>query len=235
MSIPWFHASPLPAPGACLTLDRDEAKHALGVRRLGAGDGVTVFDGCGGIAEATITGERSRDGGPIIRVTAVRRQERRGTDVAVGVAPPKGDRLATMLDMLGQLGVSRVVPLDTRHGVVDAGSINRPRAERILLEATKQSRGAWVTELGAAASVRSFVEASIADGREVFIAQPGGGLGECGTGRAAVAIGPEGGFSPDEVVEAITAGARPVDLGPTVLRVETAAVSFVARLRARPA
>lgn len=235
MSIPWFHASPLPSPGACLTLDRDEAKHALGVRRLGAGDGVTVFDGHGGIAEATITGERSRDGGPVIRVVAVRRQERRGIDVVVGVAPPKGDRFSTMLDMLGQLGVSRVVPLDTRHGVVDAGSINRPRAERILLEATKQSRGAWVTELGAAATLREFVEASFADGREVLVAQPGGGLAECGTGRAAVAIGPEGGFAAEEVAEALAIGARPVDLGPTILRVETAAVSVAALLRARPA
>lgn len=235
MSIPWFHASPLPAPGACLTLDRDEAKHALGVRRLGAGDGVTVFDGRGGIAEATITGERSRDGGPVIRVTAVRCEERRGIDVSVGVAPPKGDRLSTMLDMLGQLGVSRVVPLATRHGVVDAGSINRPRAERILLEATKQSRGAWVTELGAAATVREFVAASVADGRDVLLAQPGGAVAECDSGRAAIVVGPEGGFAPEEVAEAIAAGARSVDLGPAILRVETAAVALAARLRARPA
>ena len=58
MSTPWFHVTSLPAAGDSIVLDRDEAKHALGVRRLGAGDGVTVFDGRGGIAEATITGER---------------------------------------------------------------------------------------------------------------------------------------------------------------------------------
>lgn len=235
MSTPWFHVTSLPAAGDSIALDRDEAKHALGVRRLGAGDGVTVFDGRGGIADATITGERSRDGGPVIRVVSVRRQERRGVDVVVGVAPPKGDRLSTMLDMLGQLGVSGVVPLDTQHGVVDADGINRARAERILLEAAKQSRGAWVPQLGPATGVREFVTASVAEGREVLIAQPGGAVGQAASGRAALVIGPEGGFSAREVEDAIAAGARAVDLGPTILRVETAAVCLAALLRARPA
>jgi 16S rRNA (uracil1498-N3)-methyltransferase len=235
MSTPWFHVTSLPAVGDSIFLDRDEAKHALGVRRLGAGDGVTVFDGRGGIAEATITGERSRDGGPVIRVVAVRRQERRGADVIVGVAPPKGDRLSTMLDMLGQLGVSKVVPLDTQHGVVDADGINRGRAERILLEAAKQSRGAWVPELGSAMTVREFVDFAAAEGREVLIAQPGGVAAQCASGRAALVVGPEGGFSAQEVADAVSAGARTVDLGPTILRVEAAAVCLAAQLRARPA
>jgi 16S rRNA (uracil1498-N3)-methyltransferase len=235
MSTPWFHVTSLPAAGDSIVLDRDEAKHALGVRRLGAGDGVTVFDGRGGIAEATITGERSRDGGPVIRVVSVRRQERRGADVVVGVAPPKGDRLSTMLDMLGQLGVSKVVPLDTQHGVVDADGINRARAERILLESAKQSRGAWVPELGSAMTVREFVASAVAEGREVLIAQPGGVAAQCASGRAALVVGPEGGFSVQEVADAVAAGASAVDLGPAILRVETAAVCLAAQLRARPA
>ena len=49
MSMPWFHVQRLPAPGEVIALDRDEAKHAMGVRRLGEGDGVTVFDGGGGV------------------------------------------------------------------------------------------------------------------------------------------------------------------------------------------
>ena len=232
MSMPWFHVLRLPAPGEVIALDRDEAKHAMGVRRMGEGDGVTVFDGSGGVAQAAITGDRDRDGNPLVRVTHAERRPRAGADVVVGVAPPKGDRLSTMLDMLGQLGVAAIVPLDTRHGVVDADGINRTRAARILLEACKQSRGAWLPELRPAEGVEAFVRAAVADGRRVLIAHPGGvPVGSVRAGRVAVLVGPEGGFAQQEVDQARAAGAEPVDLGPTVLRVETAAVALAAALR----
>jgi 16S rRNA (uracil1498-N3)-methyltransferase len=69
----------------------------------------------------------------------------------------------------------------------------------------------------------------------VLIAQPGGVAAECTSGRAALLVGPEGGFSAHEVADAVAAGARSVDLGPAILRVETAAVCLAAHLRARPA
>lgn len=236
MSVPWFHVPSVPGEGAQVALDRDEAKHALGVRRLGAGDGVTVFDGRGTVAEASIEPARTREGGTMVRVREVRRVPRAGIDVVVGVAPPKGDRLSTMLDMLGQLGVSAIVPIDARFGVVDAGGINRPRAERILLEACKQSRSAWVAELRPAATLSSFVAAARQDGRAVLLADAGGAAADSiAAGRVAVAIGPEGGFSSEEIAEAVAAGAVRIGLGPSVLRVETAAVASAALLRARPA
>ena len=232
MSMPWFHVLRLPAVGEVIALDRDEAKHAVGVRRLGAGDGVTVFDGAGGIAHASLSGERDRDGGVLVRITAVERCARSGADVVVGVAPPKGDRLSTMLDMLGQLGVSAIVPLETQHGVVDAEGINRVRAARILLEACKQSRGAWLPELRPAATVADFVKAAVGEGRSVLVAHPGGEpFGALRSERSAILVGPEGGFSQAEVDAARAAGAECVDLGAGILRVETAAVAMAAVLR----
>lgn len=235
MSVPWFHVPSVPGEGAQVALDRDEARHALGVRRLGAGDGVTVFDGRGTVADAGIEPARTREGGMLVRIRSVRQVRRAGTDVVVGVAPPKGDRLSTMLDMLGQLGVTAVVPVDARFGVVDAGGINRGRAERILLEACKQSRSAWVAELRPAVALAPFVAAARADGRTVLLADAGGiAADSVPAERFAVAVGPEGGFSADEVADAVAAGAVRVGLGPSVLRVETAAVALAALLRARP-
>ena len=235
MSCPWFHAAHLPAAGDVVALDREEAKHALGVRRLGAGDVVTLFDGRGGAADAAITGDRDRDGGVMARVTAVRSVGRPAPDVTVGIAPPKGDRWSTALDMLGQLGVSAIVPLDTAHGVVDAGGINRARAERILLEACKQSRGAWLPELRASQTPAAFVAAARADGRRVLLAQPGGApIAALAAPRIAIAVGPEGGFSASEIEAALAAGAEAADLGATILRVETAAVAMAAALRLLP-
>jgi 16S rRNA (uracil1498-N3)-methyltransferase len=236
VSTPWFHAPQLPAVGDVIALDRDEAKHAVGVRRMGAGDTVTVFDGAGGIAQASMTGERDRAGGVLVRVVSVDRRPRTGADVLVGVAPPKGDRFSTMLDMLGQLGVAGIVPLVAQHAVVDAESIKRARAERILLEACKQSRGAWLPELRTPASPAEFVRIAIAEGRTVLVAHPGGGAPDaCRAARVAIAIGPEGGFAQAEVESMLAAGAQAVDLGSTILRVETAAVALAAAFRARPA
>jgi 16S rRNA (uracil1498-N3)-methyltransferase len=235
MSCPWFHAAHLPAPGDVVALDREEAKHALGVRRLGAGDGVTLFDGRGGAADAAITGDRDRDGGVLARVTAVRSVARPEPDVLVGIAPPKGDRWSTALDMLGQLGVAAIVPLDAAHGVVDASGINRARAERILLESCKQSRGAWLPELRAPQSLAAFVASARAEGRRVLLAQPGGAaVASLASRRVAIAIGPEGGFSAQEIDAALAAGAEAADLGTTILRVETAAVAMAAALRLLP-
>jgi len=236
MSSPWFHASQLPSAGMILALDRDEAKHAVGVRRLSAGDPVTIFDGMGGIAHAVLTGDRNSDGGVLVRVDQVERVSRTGTDLLVGVAPPKGDRFSTMLDMLGQLGVTGIVPLNTEHGVIDAAAINRTRADRILLEACKQSRGAWLPSIAPAMTVANFVRLAASSGRTVLIADQGGvSTATCTAERVAIAIGPEGGFSAAEIEAACTAGAVRVDLGPAILRVEAAAVSMAAAFRARPA
>ena len=236
MSSPWFHAPQLPSAGMILALDRDEAKHAVGVRRLSAGDAATIFDGMGGIAHAVLTGDRNSDGGVLVRVDRVERISRTGTDLLVGVAPPKGDRFSTMLDMLGQLGVTGIVPLDTDHGVIDAAAINRTRAERILLEACKQSRGAWLPSIAPAMTVANFVRLAASSGRTVLIADQGGvSTATCIAERVAIAIGPEGGFSAAELAAACTAGATRVDLGPAILRVEAAAVSMAAAFRARPA
>lgn len=235
MSSPWFHAPQLPSAGMILALDRDEAKHAVGVRRLSSGDAVTIFDGMGGIAHAVLTGDRNSDGGVLVRVDRVERISRTGTDLLVGVAPPKGDRFSTMLDMLGQLGVTGIVPLETDHGVIDAAAINRTRAERILLEACKQSRGAWLPSIAPAMTVANFVRLAASSGRTVLIADQGGvSTATCTAERVAVAIGPEGGFSAAELAVACTAGAVRVDLGPAILRVEAAAVSMAAAFRARP-
>jgi 16S rRNA (uracil1498-N3)-methyltransferase len=234
MSCPWFHVSSIPPAGGSVALDRDEARHALGVRRLGPGDPVTLFDGAGSVADAVIAPERDRAGGTMVKVTSVRDAPRPTVSIVAALAPPKGDRWSTALDMLAQLSVEAVVPIDAEFGVVDAAGINRPRAERILLEACKQSRSAWRTVLGEPVRLEEFVRLQRGAGRHVLLADAAGGpIAACDGDRLAFAVGPEGGFSAAERAAAIEAGARPVSIGSSVLRVETAAVAMAAALRAR--
>ncbi|MFO0962471.1 MAG: RsmE family RNA methyltransferase [Phycisphaerales bacterium] len=234
MSQPWFHLAALPAPGEFAALDRDEAKHALGARRLGAGDGVVLFDGAGALAQARLEGGRDRQGGVLARVESVERRGAIEPAVLLGVAIPKGDRFGTLLDMAAQLAAAAIVPLETDYGVKDPERLNRARAQRILLEGCKQSRNAWLPRLEEPMRLEAFVARARARGLPALVAHPGGAplrAAAAGAREVAIAIGPEGGFSESEMRAAQGAGATAVTLGPTILRIEAAATAALAALR----
>ena len=197
MSSPWFHAPQLPFAGMILALDRDEAKHAVGVRRLSSGDAVTIFDGMGGIAHAVLTGDRNSDGGVLARVDRVERISRTGTDLLVGVAPPKGDRFSTMLDMLGQLGVTGIVPLDTDHGVICgcdqshargadlAGSVQAEQGRVAAIDRSGHDR----RKLCTSRSIKRAIGAHCRSGRRVDCNMHRGARGDCHRTRGWIQCG----------------------------------------------
>ena len=144
---PWFHLAALPDIGAAVHLAREQAQHATNARRLSAGDVVTLFDGRGGVASGRLAGARGRDGSLAVEIVARRHVPAPTTEVIIATAIPKGDHWSTLLDMSAQLGASAIVPIDCERSVVHAASINRSRADRILLEACKQSRRPWIPRL----------------------------------------------------------------------------------------
>ncbi|MFO0894098.1 MAG: RsmE family RNA methyltransferase [Phycisphaerales bacterium] len=242
MSAPWFHLAPLPEAGGLVLLPREEAKHALGSRRLSAGDEVVLFDGRGTVAHAVLGGERARDGSLSVAVRRVERHPRPQPLVTLASALPKGDRLATLADAAGQLGVANLVPLDCARSVVRCRSLHRERVERILLEACKQCRRPWCPQLDEGATPLAAVQAALGRGDQAWLAHPGGQPASLlleaarsarrggGPGLTLV-VGPEGGFADEEVAALVQAGARQVDLGDALLRVETAGTALVAAIR----
>ena len=145
MADPWFHVAELPAEGELARLDEDEARHARSVRRLAAGDGVVLFDGRGRRAAAVLC-EVGRKG-VSARVDAIAEQPRPQPALHLVSAMPKGDRLAQMLSIGTQLGMTSLTPLECRRSVARPGAAARERWPRILREACKQSRRTWVPEI----------------------------------------------------------------------------------------
>ncbi len=243
--VPWFHMRTLPEAGAAAWLPRDEARHATGSKRLSPGDEIVLFDGCGGAAVSRLGADRSRDGS--LAVTVERRLECEPLpSVTVATAVPKGDRWSTLLDMLGQLGATRIVPLDCERSVVAAEQVRRERAERILVEACKQARRAWSPILAGPSTplevVRRALDPAATPGGRAALAHPGGAplaaLRDAGDPSApmTILVGPEGGFTEREVDECRAAGATLASLGDGILRVETACVTALALWRCgRPA
>jgi 16S rRNA (uracil1498-N3)-methyltransferase len=236
----WLHVSAIPEPGGSVEIPRDEARHAFDVRRLGADDTITLFDGHGTLATARITGERARHGDRLVEVVTRETAPPLAPEVTVAFAVPKGDRLSTLLDGATQAGASRLVPLECARSVVDADKLDRgERWNRILAEATKVAKRAWMPELVGGGPLAEVARAELARGAAVAVAHTSGAV-PIGAWTATLApdaarsvfIGPEGGFDDAEIAALRALGATVVSLGPCVMRIEMAAIAASALLRA---
>jgi RsmE family RNA methyltransferase len=177
--------------------------------RLRSGAEVSYTDGLGTV------------GSGVLRHQAIERGEEtiaeRPSNLTVACAPPANkDRQRFLVEKLAELGVSRLVWLDTALG---QGHVANPsKVFSWVLSAIEQSRGAYLMETSPGAMRLADLEG------ELMVCHPGG---DTEPGKADVlAIGPEGGFREEEIPDS----ARRWDLGPNVLRVETAAVVAAARM-----
>jgi 16S rRNA (uracil1498-N3)-methyltransferase len=231
MSEPLFYAETLGPAGATVTLAGDEARHAAGARRLRAGDALWLFDGRGALARATLLAAAKRDGTLTLRIEERRDAPPPPRRLHLACAPPKGDRQAVLLDMATQLGMTDFTPLACARAVAAPGANAAARWRRVCLEACKQSRRLHLPAIHAEATPAAVAAA----GGWVLIAHPSGApLAHLrppeSADKVTLLIGPEGGFTDDEVAAATAAGARAVSLGEAILRIETAAVALLAAL-----
>lgn len=236
MSTPWFFSQHIPPDGEVFTLSAEEARHVSAARRLAVGDPLTVFDGTGVLADAAIAALPTRGRGLELRVRARTQATAPARALHVAAALPKGDRAATLLDMATQLGMTAFTPLMCQHSVVVPTRADR--WQRICIEACKQSRRAHLPVLKDPASPLALVQTRGATSGAMAVtrmlcAHPGGralSAADIAADRCLILIGPEGGFSGNEIAAMEQAGAERIDLGTGILRVETAAVALLAAL-----
>jgi 16S rRNA (uracil1498-N3)-methyltransferase len=221
---------------AAFTSDADviltgaEAHHVT-VQRLRPGDAIAVFNGRGQVARGRIqTISRTA-----VNIAVEQRYQARPPSQPLDLycALPKGDRLATLLDMATQLGVAKFTPIRWHRSVVVPAERNQERWQRICLEACKQSRRVYLPELAPTSMPEAAATAAGARGDCLIVAHPERGadaelLPNCtGASRIALFVGPEGGLTEDEVEMFGCLAAQFVSLGPAILRIETAAVALL--------
>lgn len=232
MSEPWVYSERLQRGEQ--VLDEREQRHAFGSLRLRAGDALTLFDGAGRVARATVAaGERSR-ARPRLRVDAVIDVAPPTRRLTLIVAACKGARLEWMVEKTTELGVSRLVIAEFERSVVHAGAQHVERLRRTAIEACKQCRRAWLpvieagTPLDRAIASRGEAPLLIAHPAEGSVAIGAWLQRQSGLRELAVCVGPEGGLADGEVARLQAAAAALVCLGRFTLRVETAAVAATA-------
>jgi 16S rRNA (uracil1498-N3)-methyltransferase len=234
-----------------VTLGEEETRHARDVLRLQSGDEVFVFNGSGREFHCTIqTIKRDSTELSVVGEIEPTRPES-SLHLTLAIALLKGEKFDLVIQKATELGVNRIVPLDTERADVrtrdDDGTNKRlARWRRIALEAAKQTGRAYVPEIVAPLTSKFLLTSALADKqistnftRLVFSERGGRSLSEATnsfagrTTEVVALVGPEGGWTDEEIELAHEAGWKIVTLGGRTLRAETAGITVVALLQHR--
>jgi 16S rRNA (uracil1498-N3)-methyltransferase len=222
--------------GPRATLDAAAYRHLIKVLRLAPGASLRIFDGAGTEIDARIESV----GRASVEVSLGARHRIAAPACAVSLlqAPPRGERMDLIVQKTTELGVARILPVQSERTQVRPGAHQRARWQTIAEEAARQSGRAEVPTIGEPAPLAAVLPTAsdLADARFVLWEGEAGQSLPAALTRAAKAVvllvGPEGGFAEAEVAAARRAGFVAVGLGPRILRSETAAIVAVALAQA---
>ncbi len=237
-----FYLTPEQCGRLPLALTDREAHHALDVLRLRRGERVTVLDGAGHeiLCETRETGRKK----VVLDTIEKRFIAHSPGNVTLAQAIPKGKRMDEVIQKATELGVARVVPLLAGRVAIQLDeSAAREKAgkwRQTAIEAIKQCGQPWLPQVEVPLGLKTF----LARGEVFDLALAGSLEGDgrhprqyfdafaAGNGRPprtiCIWIGPEGDFTKDEMDAIRQSGARPVSLGPLILRTDTAALCALA-------
>jgi 16S rRNA (uracil1498-N3)-methyltransferase len=234
--VPFVHIdTPLAAGGTGdhVEFDARDLYHLTTVLRLRPGAHLELADGQGGWAAAQLTADGATLRAPAVHVPAPR------PELVVAQGLPKARKLDDIVRVCTELGVDAILPVAASRCVT---RLTGPKADKaverwtaVARAASEQARRVHRPAVGA---IRPPAAVRVEAGESLVVAHPGGTplprlFDELApTDRVVLAIGPEGGWTEDEVRVWADEGARVVGLGPTVLRTEHAAAAALAVLGA---
>jgi 16S rRNA (uracil1498-N3)-methyltransferase len=233
-----FHLPPERCRGSTLTLAGDEAHHAARVLRVQPGERVTVLDGAGGEFLCEVGDLNKRE--VILQLLEKKVHPTPPCQITLYVAIPKGKIIESIIEKATELGVHRIVPLLTERVItrldVESAADKGVKWQHVAVEAIKQCGAAWLPKVETPVTLKEVLmrgerfELALVGALEGATHHPREYLREFVTHhgarprRVAIWIGPEGDFTREELGAIQGAGAKPITLGPLVLRVETAAI-----------
>jgi 16S rRNA (uracil1498-N3)-methyltransferase len=212
--------------GKRVSLDDNEVHH-LRVRRARDRESVEILDGAG----LSGTGLLIRTGSQwLVEVRAAERREP-PPETVLAVAAGDRERFSWMVEKSVELGVTRVIPLETARSAAVASrlkDVHLRRLRRLALEAIKQCGATWAPAVDEPVPLAEFVRRPAAG--TLWLADPAGPAAPTtlNHGSLTVVVGPEGGFTDSERGTLGAAGYQPIALGPHTLRFETAALAAAA-------
>ncbi len=207
-------------------LEGDEARHLARVMRAKTGDTVELFDGQGTSWPATVVSiERNH-----VDLSLGHKHSERSPDkpaITLAVALPKGDRQKWLIEKITELGTDSLVPLTTTRSVAEPTAAAISRLQRGVIESCKQSGRNRLLQITPPQSLHDLLTTSSASLK--ILACPNGNPMQSillkPIDTLLIVIGPEGGFTDEEISTAQAHGFQQMSLCQNILRIETAAVA----------
>ncbi len=238
---PWETQKPHPLPAELL--------HHLRVRRISEGEVIPIFDGQGQIASATLTRMGNKAGELTIAAVVQDTQSEPPYGITLAQGLAGGDKMDWVIEKAVETGASRIAPVQCERSVIKLHRCSdAERAQKRLLHWRAITQAACeqcertvlplVEPIQTMADYLSKVSDEHLKGalKLIFCTGDHPSLAKTITPLPAqdviLLIGPEGGFTPDEIALAIKAGFQPVSLGKRILRTETAGIAAISTIHA---
>lgn len=235
MALRRFYASSEDFKNETITLNVEQTRHLRDVLRLRESENVQAFDGDG--KEFLCAIEKIEKKETVLRiVTEISpNAPESNLDLTLAIALLKGEKFDLVVQKAVELGVSKIVPLNTKRADVKLtdGAKKLERWRKIIIDATKQSGRAKLMKIVEPVDFNKFIET--ADGARVLFSERSGEnfstIKQCE--KMIAVVGSEGGWEDAEIEAAREKGFQIVTLNGRILRAETAAISIAAILQHR--
>jgi 16S rRNA (uracil1498-N3)-methyltransferase len=237
---PWETQKPHPIPSELL--------HHLRVRRISEGEVIPIFDGQGQIASATLVRLGNKSGE--LAITAVNQNTQSEPPYAITLAQglAGGDKMDWVIEKAVETGASRIAPLQCERSVIKlTRNSDAERAQKRLIHwraitqaACEQCERTVLPLVEPVETIADYLARADADLKDALKLVFGTGehpslantIAPLPAQDVILLIGPEGGFTPEEIGLAIKAGFQAVSLGKRILRTETAGIAAISTIHA---
>lgn len=237
MRIPRIHTDQALAADSTLELDEAAAHHLARVLRMRTGDGLVLFNGRGGQYPARIA-SLTRQSVTVTTGPFQDLERESGLSLHLGIAVSRGERMDWVVQKATELGVTAISPLLSERTEVRLKGEREARKlrhwQQVATSACEQCGRNRLPAIHPLQALNAFLDSVEADARLLLDPQADS-TAPAITAPASIAllVGPEGGFSEAEIAAARAAGFHGLQLGPRILRTETAPLAAIAILQAR--
>jgi 16S rRNA (uracil1498-N3)-methyltransferase len=229
VTLPFFYIPSYNAGQKTIVLDEDTSRHVVQVLRMQNGEQLNLTDGKGHLLTAVITDNHKKHCTVQVEEVVVHPAAEKKVVIAISLLK-QTNRFEWFLEKATELGVAAIIPLVGAR--TEKEKFRQDRLQQILVSAMLQSQQTWLPVLHEPLAYESlFTQADVTGIAHKFIAhceeqQKTELVNELAAAKGSriILIGPEGDFTGEEITLALSAGFRPVALGDTRLRAETAGV-----------